>query len=265
MCIIKQICVLLYCTTHLSAQHLEVPVIRQPHPVTCLPAAATAVLQFWGAEITYGEVSTKPYIGKSGVTFFEMQEWLNAFGFQSIVCSIGTHHLSQLLTNGIPPIIALYSGVKHTVVSTGFNPVDTTFTIMDPLNGEVVFSRKRLAKEQFQAAYQAMLIFPDSINLLDILNCSKLPLGDWHMEDRKYRGETLLKKGLAQKDTLLQLTYFTRACAADSKNEVACFYQARLLVVLGKEEEAYRELRKILLRNPSYVPAVELMDRLGKK
>jgi len=265
MYIIRQICVLLYCTTQLSAQHLEVPVIRQPHPVTCLPAAATAVMQFWGSGLTYAEVSTKPYIGSEGVTFFEMQEWLNAFGFQSIVCSIQPYQISPLLQNGIPPIIALYSGVKHTVVSTGFNTADTTYTVMDPLKGEVVVSHNRLAKEQFQAAYQAMLIFPDTVNLQEILNCSKLPLGYWYNQNRKYRSEALLKKGLLQKDTVLQLTYLTRACILDLNNEVACFRQAQLLAQLGKKEEAYRELQKILLRNHSYLPALELISNLGKK
>ncbi|MBL4753058.1 MAG: hypothetical protein JKY52_05575 [Flavobacteriales bacterium] len=272
MFIFKQLFILLCFTNMICAQDpgheaakvspLDVPVIRQPHPVTCVPASATAVMQYWGSTITYGEVSTKPFIGSGGVTYFEMQEWLSVFGFTSIVCSLQTKQIPILLEIGIPPVIALYSSVKHTVVCVAFNPGDSAFTIMDPLKGETIVSYAALLKEQSKSSYQAMLIFPDSINWQKTLILADFQVNEWLLQNSRYRSEALVIQGLSQKDSLLQLAYFARACTEDHRYLKACFHYSRLLALTGRKEEAWRELRKILLKNPSYAPALELKQKL---
>lgn len=259
------------CTTYfiisffsLNAQILKVPVIMQAHPVTCMIASSTSVMQYFGKAISYSDFSSKVYISAKGITFYDLQQWLYAYGFQTTVCSLKTSYIPILLSLGIPPIVAFDNKPKHVVVVSGFNTKDSVFIIMDPLKGENNISWQQISEQQSKAAWQGMLIIPDTLRWKEKIANAGLPLSNWLQQNRQYRSEALLLK--AQQTTKIEKKMILLACSCETepKNIEACTQYAAMLLKQGMRDEAYNILRKILLYNPNYINAKQLKEELDK-
>lgn len=244
--------------------HLDLPEIRQPHPATCLPSSAIAVMQYFGSKVNYSELSTKVNLTTFGITFYELQQWLSSYGFLGVVCSLPPVHIVPLIKEGFPPVIAIDCHRKHSVVVMGYNPLDSIFSLMDPLHGQVQVSWSELEARQRLCAFQGMLIMPDTMQWEKQIIGLGLPVFTWIRQDKRYRSDALFLKSQQVNEPILQLALAACACETDLSNTDACFRYAELLVNLGFQAEAYKLLRQILTHDPGYTNAKILKQKLDK-
>jgi ABC-type bacteriocin/lantibiotic exporter with double-glycine peptidase domain len=150
---------------------LPVPRIRQPDPVSCLPAAVWCVLQYLGYAAPYEEVADACRMDRLGaVEPLAMAGLLEAGWDIQIVDEFDEEQIRLALENDTPLVATLYLGklgedhLAHAVVVYGIE--EETLQVMDPLVGEYVSSPRKRIESLFLTGFQAFLIsggFPRSI------------------------------------------------------------------------------------------------------
>ncbi len=116
-----------------------VPFMRQGNDNTCGQAVMTALLQFWGQDVTYQQVVNKANPRNLPTTDFGMANFLRSQGLQAQPFREATiENLIAEVNKGNPtPVLLDFGGIsqEHYVIVLGYNPKTQTIIMHDSLEG----------------------------------------------------------------------------------------------------------------------------------
>lgn len=116
-----------------------VPFIRQGKDNTCGQAVMTAILQFWGSELSYQEVVNQANPRNLPTTDYGLTNFLRSQGLQAQPFKGGTiENLIAEINKGNPiPVLLDFGGIsqEHYVVVLGYNLEKNTIIMHDSLEG----------------------------------------------------------------------------------------------------------------------------------
>ena len=229
---------------------LNVPDVRQLNRVTCAATAATAILNYWGYPVSYGEFAGRLTLGAAGVSMFQVEELALGYGFESLVCRIEPTLLPALIRLEAPVLVnCLTNGVKHAVVVCGWTGADSSYVLMDPELGRTTVGRVAFDIAYQATDYQALLLFPRNSNWLEEMVRKKLPVRQWLAQNQRYRSEQLCFDADQSRSDMERALLFAQAVTEDPTNARAGMHYVQTLEKLGLRDRAFQERQKVRMRH----------------
>jgi ABC-type bacteriocin/lantibiotic exporter with double-glycine peptidase domain len=118
-----------------------VPVVLQSGARDCGAAALSAVLRFWGKDISPSDIRSRTHIAAAGLRAGELRDFTRRQGLGAFVFYGSLDDVLHELASGRPVIVGTakpYSGHKHLThyeVVVGFNRETKRMLTMDPARG----------------------------------------------------------------------------------------------------------------------------------
>lgn len=118
-----------------------VPVVLQNGLQDCGAAALSAVLEFWGKDVTPNDIRVSTHMRGAGLQAGELRDFTRRQGLGAFVFYGSLHDVMHELSSGRPVIVGTakpYSGKRrltHYEVVVGYNPETKRLLTMDPARG----------------------------------------------------------------------------------------------------------------------------------
>lgn len=163
---------------------LPVPHVRQTHPLTCLVACGAMVLNFHGDPLGHDELWRSVRMWTDGTSALEVATAIRARGHDALTCAVRNDELGLLLRRGLPVVVMVARGGKHSIVVAGHDPARDAYFILDPAGSREWVDSATLFDLRRPYGFQSLLVVPSGMETVR---------AEWRAQDRRYRSDELLR------------------------------------------------------------------------